>query len=375
MGKINDTFIYQWSKTPGFFTKNKESIIDLHLQINDAWYVSEKLDGSNMAISTDGYIASRHKIIATRDNCNTFQGLPLNHVVPLLDAVEMLQDHLETAFFSKYNFKLILYGEFMPKGSATSKFDIYNYADRGYDQGKFYAFGIGLVFTENTKKVEQDVERIFKQAFLHTSTKQEPFYLVPIDWFLTALFYKFNIDCVRLHSVQSLQNVFARTDLIKPLFERHVEGYILTSLNGKGMLKLKTPPPRSELADAHMKNLADIHGPTLTVLTKLYESGDKFINVFDRETFASYFNAVFSSNESAIELAMAKDVVSDPDFVDSQVWLHTERLLYLVTQKLEDHYNKKLAPQVKCEIKQKIANKLKLMSKYFYKANKLNYIH
>ena len=374
MVQINDVFQYQWSKTVGFFTHNKDDVISKHVNNNDLWYISEKLDGSNMAVSSDGYIASRHRIIADCDTIKKFQGFSLEHILPLFEKVNDLQEHLKIAFFSKFNFKVILYGEFMQEGTANSKFDFYNYVQRGYDPGHLYAFGIALIFDEITQDVKSTVQRIFKQAFIHSSTENTKFYLVPMDWFLTGLFYKFNIECVRLHSVQELQNVFARPDIMMPVLERQVEGYILSSLTGHGMLKLKTAPPKSTFVDTHMEKLENIHTPTLNALRRIYDSSDYFFNVFDRETFTSYFNAIFEQEREFIKKSIMSELLYDDEFHTvkwSKMDFQTVRLLGMVVQKMEDHYTKQLHPQVKCEMKMKIKKKLyiTLNSLYHSKPN------
>ena len=370
MVQINDTFEYKWPKTTGFFSNNQEEIIDRHLANNESWYVSEKLDGCNMSISTEGYIASRLRIIGKRDEVKKFQSHSLENVLSLFEAVDELYDHLKLCFFSKHGLKnVILYGEFMPAGTATSKFDIYNYVERGYNPTHFYAFGIGLQFEAITESVQKDVERIFRQAFLQSSTKQEAFYIVPIDWFLTGLFYKLHIDCVRLHSVQTLQNVLTRSDLINPLLERELEGYILTNLNGKGLLKLKKAPAKSSVMDQHLEKLEHIYAPALATLRKLYNSADHFFTVFDQETFTSVFNAIFERENEFIEKCMVREVIHDDTFFGSQMNVQTDRLYHLVLQKLEDHYGKKLIPQVKCQIKAKIRTKMRVLTKYFYRSN------
>ena len=371
MVQPNDTFEFQWSKTDGFFTINKDEEIAKEVGQNGLYFISEKLDGSNMAICSDGYIASRQRIIATMDEALRFQGFSLQHVLPLFEAVQELHEHLKTAFFAKHKFKVILYGEFMHTGTANSKFDIYTYLERGYEPGHHYAFGIGLIFDAITPEVDRDVRRVFRQAYRATSTKGEIFFLVPMDWFLTGLFYKLNIECVRLHSVQSLQSVFAREDLMTPLLERHVEGYILASISGQKMLKLKAMPAKTKHLDEHLEKLKDIHKPTLTTLQKIYDSSDTFFNVFDQETFTSYFNTVFTREKDFIEKSLVKEIMYDHDVFGKHMIRQTDRLLAIIRLKLEDHYDKKLTPQVTCEMRLKIRNKLRVMTRWFYMMNSI----
>jgi len=368
MTQINDTFEYQWSKTIGFFTNNKDDVIANHIDNNELWFVSEKLDGSNMAISSEGYIASRHKIIATRNAAQKFQGFSLENILPLFEGVTDLHNRLKTAFFLNFNFSLIVYGEFMPKGTANSKFDVYNYNDRGYEPGKHYAFGIGLVFDEINPKIDMTVQSVFKQAFLHTSVKNKKFYLVPIDWFLTDLFYNCNIECVRLHSIQKLQNVFARSDLMKPLLDRQVEGYILTNVYGNGMLKLKLAPAPSPIMDQHFEKLQEIHSPTHLALRKIYNSSADFLDILDKEIFTSYFNKVFEDERNFIENSIVKEMVCDEESLENQTRIQVDRFFNIIVQKLEDHYRKRLTPELKCEIKGKIAKKISIFTKYLYKS-------
>ena len=362
--EINSPMPYPWPKTIGFFSSNQTELIKKHVEENEKWYVSEKLDGCNVSLSTNGWIASRNKIIAHRNSKPTmYQGLPLTYVQSLFDPLDNLYDHLQTLFFPIGNFELVLYGEFIPKGTATSKFDIYNYVERGYDQGLLYAFGIGLVFDSPDRDFETKIKNYFKHAFLHGAPFDKFVYIVPIDWFLTKLFYKYDIDCVKITSVEKLQNLFTKPWYSNLLLKRQIEGFILTNVNGKQLLKFKYPKSQSEYYTNHVNNLSSLGYPVFDKLLELYNNVPKYTCTLNTDLYIQLLEKYF--NQSKIQksyLEFAPFSFQFEPFVQTEL----KHILHLIQRDMENLTKLKLDPEVKCILHQKVQSKLRYIIKHVF---------
>ena len=55
---------HPWPKIIGFHTQGAVDKVLRHMRDDRIWNVTEKLDGSNLTISTEGWIASRNLIIS-----------------------------------------------------------------------------------------------------------------------------------------------------------------------------------------------------------------------------------------------------------------------------------------------------------------------
>ena len=360
--EINSPMPYPWPKTIGFFSTNEHEAITKHVEENEKWYVSEKLDGCNVSLSTNGWIASRQKVIAKRNsNPTVFQGLPLTFVQTLFDPLDKLYDHLNTLLFPIGHFELILYGEFLPKGTATSKFDIYNYSERGYEQGLLYAFGIGLIFNSLNHDVDHKVKNLFKHSFLHGAPFDKFVYIVPIDWFLTKLFYKYDIDCVKITSVERLQDMFTRPWYTNLLLDRKIEGFILTNVNGKRLLKFKYPKSHSDFYTNHVNNLSPLGSPVFDKLLQLYNNVNKYTCTLNIDLYCKLLDKYY--NISKIKKNYLELAPFSFEF-ESFVELELKNLLFLIQTDMESILKLKLDPEVKCIIHQKIQSKLKYLIKH-----------
>jgi hypothetical protein len=352
--KLHQKFQYQWPKTVGFFTAKQHEKIIADFECNDNYYVTEKLDGSNLAISSKGYIASRTKVIATRSEpVPKFNQHSLHNVVELFSAVDQLYNYLQTMYFIQHDFELLVFGEFLYNGTASCKFDKYNYVERHYLPEHFYAFGIGLVFSGLNTDCFKLVQRVFSQVFQNTNVQNENFFVVPIDWALTGMFYKHGIECVNILSCQRLQAFFKKEHVIKKLLNRSIEGYILASMNGHGMLKLKYATHTDHVHDQHMVDLSKgLSEDTFSALQKVYKSADDYINTLDDALFKSFFEPICNHLKTFIDDIVNK--VEDCLDMNEIVTLAVEEIIF----KMKKHYSKKLDPAVVCEIKDRVTKKL-----------------
>jgi hypothetical protein len=128
--QIGSAHPYPWPKTIGFHTLNTTDDIIQHLKNNKIWTVSEKLDGCNLCLSTQGWIASRNIIVSNRESPKlVYQGVQLNKVHEIFLKMDKLKILLQKHLISNVNFDVMVYGELILQGTATTKHDIFNYKE------------------------------------------------------------------------------------------------------------------------------------------------------------------------------------------------------------------------------------------------------
>jgi hypothetical protein len=227
---------YLWPKTIGFHTQGALDQVLRHLREDKVWCVTEKYDGSNVCLSTDGWIASRHKIIGERgmETCK-FQGLTLLkvHLEALFKDMESLKDKLKLEHFNGVEFELLLYGELLLRGTGNSAKDVYKYREKNRDPGDFFCFGIGLVLPENVQ-----LPVVFQNGMLNREGGKTCF-VVPLNLYLTELLTEFDIPHIEICAVETLSDILADDKWFRNIAEKKLEGYVLSGTNGEGLLKLK----------------------------------------------------------------------------------------------------------------------------------------
>ena len=123
--------------------------LETHSAVNPRVLVSEKYDGSNLAVSSEGVVASRRTVLLVRpcreDLINfTFQSAPLATLDGLFERLLELKKGFASLIPSNVSLKEVLvYGELILKGTATGKEDRYGYRNKGYSLGDLLIFGVG----------------------------------------------------------------------------------------------------------------------------------------------------------------------------------------------------------------------------------------
>ena len=88
--------------------------------------VSEKLDGSNLSVSSSGVISSRRKIILVNPSNdelkNTkFAGEPLTSLQKIMKTCQILAENFQKNL--RFNFDVTIFGEWLQSGTASTKED------------------------------------------------------------------------------------------------------------------------------------------------------------------------------------------------------------------------------------------------------------
>ena len=238
--EVGDTLQNQWPEIQSVYLA-KETMINL-LKANPIALISEKLDGSNLSLSSKGVVASRRKVILVEPtpeqlDKTKFAGQSLSSIRPLLGNVKAMKQVLFKPWFPMLNFEVIVYGEWLQDGTASSKEDKFNYQKRSLQRGEFYGFGLGLHFENihsdsDLKNVVQILKKHKFSAKIH-----DDFIIVLLNGELKKLLEKFGILVVPVLHTLPFTKVFGK--FAQDLLEQKVEGYILTIPSLGQILKWK----------------------------------------------------------------------------------------------------------------------------------------
>ena len=158
----NNNNAFQWPETACIL--DAAECLNTLLEGDEDAFVTEKLDGSNLSLHSDMTIASRRTVLATDATPSDLQrlkfaGLSLQNLQQPMAQVSKMEKRFGQ-LFPFLDPIVMVYGEFIRKGTATSKEDRFGYSERGYLPGHFYAFGIGLRFQQQLD--EQDMSKVKK---------------------------------------------------------------------------------------------------------------------------------------------------------------------------------------------------------------------
>jgi len=354
---------FSWPKINGFHTRTSAEEMVNHLKANKTWNVSEKLDGCNMCLSTQGWMSSRNQIISTRDTPKTvFQGVQLKNISSLFSKLDTFKDLLQKNFFKGKEFEVLLYGELILQGTGMTKYDLYHYRERKLLPGEIYCFAIGLLLPEGT-----DLPLVFENGFPHQGQHQLC-HIIPMSFYLSKLLQSTHIDHIPLLFSGALSDLVENEYLIEKIFHRKVEGFVLSGAKGEGFIKWKYIEDPTDECKAHLDNMWDLAGDSMATfgvgmlkemfavaksfMNKLedfrcnamleiyFESeGEKFIQLYDR----SYSDGIMSfklafEKETERVFRYTKDCLKESCLLDP-TFCH--RLRDQISVELKNYYNMK----------------------------------
>lgn len=146
---VGSVFTKQWPEMRHFFQSEN---LEEYLETGVTGFVSEKLDGSNLAVTSRGVVSSRRNILMKEPSKADlekfkFSGVTLSKLVKVPEKLRALEKHFQ-GLFPFLDVEVVVYGELIQKGTATCKEDKFNYRPRGIEQGEFHIFGAGVAFDE-----------------------------------------------------------------------------------------------------------------------------------------------------------------------------------------------------------------------------------
>ena len=218
---------------------------------SDIVWVTEKLDGSNMCISSSGMVCSRRKILVEPDSPEDllkktkFAGFPLTTVESHLSVnLPDLKSFLCENF--KIDLDVLVYGEWINKGTSSSSKDLYGYHKRGISPGTFHSFGMGLIFQDQELQIDQWAERLglmFKSYPSEENTEYHVFYMTKG---LFDLLSKFELNPIPILLTCKVEDVFRIVG--DRIAKEEVEGVVVSSRKSTWKWKNKSvdSDPRHE---------------------------------------------------------------------------------------------------------------------------------
>ena len=292
---------FRWPRTLGFHSTNARDILVKHLKENKVYNITEKLDGCNVCVSSDGYIASRNYVIASKRysrNLDSFQwqGIPMHDGVLMMEKALKLKSLLAKLIFRGIEFEVLLYGELMKKGSGSCKEDIYNYEKQNIHPGKIYIFGMGLVLPKNTK-----LPFIFDHGF-QVEGSCPTLHIIPLNFYLTRLLSRVNIDHVPLLATGPLCDLLCDERFNDMLLNRKVEGYVLSGTEGQHYIKWKYNQEPDALLSIHLEQMMqeckDTHSENAVAhLQELCDKANTYITKMDDTYYKSFVQMYIEDND------------------------------------------------------------------------------
>lgn len=205
--------------------------------------VSEKLDGSNLSVSSSGLISSRRKILLKNPGIEElskakFAGEPLSSLEPVLKAAKAMADVVFKPLFQFFDLEITIFGEWLQTGTASSKEDKFAYAERGLEKAVMYGFGLGLTFKEPLNEAElQKVKKILvHKSFAPSVVKNDQLVLL-LNGEVKHLFNRFKIPTVPILQTLPFVKIFEK--MADDLLQHKVEGFVITIPSKGFILKWK----------------------------------------------------------------------------------------------------------------------------------------
>lgn len=117
--KVGSEFRLQWPQIPGVLSVATTELIQDLLVRNPTVTVTEKLDGSNLSLSSEGWVASRRRIILENPtqavlNKTKFCGVALSSLGEVLTKLKNLSEDVKV-YFDGQDLEVLLYGEWIQK--------------------------------------------------------------------------------------------------------------------------------------------------------------------------------------------------------------------------------------------------------------------
>jgi len=229
----------QWPSTPNVLSIKTTDLIQSQLIRDPLVTVSEKLDGSNVCLSSQGWIASRRVIIVEdlfdEDLSKVkLNNSPLSKLNSFKTKIVDIHDKLKTTL-KRSDFQTLVYGEWLQNRTATTQQDRFDYKKRGFETSQFYAFGLAVHFNGELSKSENDQMRTVlqtEQGWIFAANEELPqLHTATLNQRLQAFFKDHNVSTAPVLAECSLGFALTNRAFIEDLVKQKVEGFILTSDN------------------------------------------------------------------------------------------------------------------------------------------------
>jgi len=373
---------YAFPKMKGFLSplKIQETVAQLREESNDhMWNVTEKLDGCNVCISSQDWIASRQVIIGKCTDetltARVWNKASLKKVPKIYGQALELKTMLKPLFKDDEDFDVMLYGELILPGTSTTHLDEYNYGGRQINSGDILVFAMGLVFyndwadKESLPKMPVYLEHGF-YVEADGDTVLNPYFLVPMNTHLSTIFSANCVKHIPPIYVNRLSRLLNKGDLVFILMNKLREGFVFSSNNGQGYIKWKynTSNKPNDLLFAtaneliHSQKSNSENRSAALNIKNVYQEGLSFINDKKDIDYKALFKAFLDENKIDLEQRLKHACQEGFIWLDMVVDDLEDKLFRLLVLPPRDY---KLSPHVRLQIRGELRNFIMNWSKLF----------
>ena len=319
---IGTSHNFPWPKINGALSAKSSKFMRKAITDNQKWFVSGKIDGCNVSVSSKGWVASRNQIIEHLKQCHVREfgqrktlKTTTEKLRPLFDKIYDLNRKylVNLGMDLTQEDEMILYGEFVLPGTSSSPHDVYNNKLNGFKVGQLYVFGMGFVFKdqEDTEKQMLQLRKHFDNVQLYDSADgKKDYFIVPINQKQKPWFRDIGIDTVDFYPADTFVNIFTKKNkgnFISKLESRLLEGYVLHDSTSQ-MMKWKYQFERSDYHDALVEAFKkewienDDQVKVIQSLEHLYKYSDNIVTAIEQDHLEEFLNDFMLANmESTLE--------------------------------------------------------------------------
>ena len=299
---VNMSFPYRYPKTHNVFSRFSLEQVKTLIAENPTFFVTEKLDGCSLAISSKKYVASRDLILPSKKDLKdqAFQGVGLRNVQPMFQKIDHLKELLNSYCLLDIseNDEILIYSEFILPGTSTCKHDIYNYRQNKIQLGKCYAYAVGFVFDNSNDSANKAMlKRYFPNVVQLENEEGKVYFLSLINQTNRRFFTDCNIDLVPMYPPEKFVNILTKSKymLLEKLKSRLLEGFVIHSDTGeffKWKYPVKPERMRNECLMREMEEsfTSEDEKKVFSAYKSLCEDSNRFVNTFDRKRFFKLFD-------------------------------------------------------------------------------------
>jgi len=333
---IGSSLNWMWPKIKGVFSSLSTVEIRKAINENQEWFVTEKLDGCNVAVSSSGWVASRNQIVAHIAQevdfaARKIQNISVQGLEGLFNKIWKLAHNLNQDCGLNLDLtrkdQLILYGEFILPGTANSKHDIYDNKRNGFKIGQLYVFGIGFVFDDLTASNIEHYHSMLKKYFSNVMIQEtfdgkSKFFICPVNQKNKKWLSDCNINLVPFFNGKTEKFVDLLTrrnknNLIEKLESRKMEGFVLHDATNQ-MFKWKYQFETSDYSDALFMSLKkewnanENEIKVVTALFDLYNYSKEYVTVLDLEAFENTLKEFYSKHKKNFKDQLVTALTTQP---------------------------------------------------------------
>ena len=360
--KIGADHPFPFPKMKGFLSENNLVETIEQLKENKVWSLSEKLDGCNVSVSTNGWFASRNKIV---DDCRNkmisrrvWNNAPLRHVPLVYRHALQLKAALARFFQHVASLHVMLYGELLLPGVSQSHFDVYNYARRNFEPGQIYVFAIGLVLPVDTQ-LPFFLKHGIKVESATAAAAGMEHYVIPVNNYVSKLLDELDITHITPVATDRLSTLLTNSEMVNLLLDRKKEGLVLSGNNGEGFIKWKYNDATAlkEQLTLSANQLIDTQEAgsenqrAAENIKRVYESALNYINKSDTIEHEALFAAHMSETKEKWNNVLDEATKLGNFYLTMAMLELEDEVMRGIMRYLKMTENKTLDPKVKLELK------------------------